>query len=181
MYRKYRLQIHIAITLLIMAFIFYQSSLPAVLSSEMSGHLERIVAAILGKPSESVTFAVRKAAHVTEFAALGSSLFYTVRDLLDRYYGGSKALLPKNCPASQNSPISQDRPASQDFKQSKLYRIVLPWAIGTIYAISDEVHQLFVEGRSCELRDMLIDSAGVIAGVLLMSWLDKRRRRRLSA
>ena len=63
MYHKYRLLIHAAITALIMAFIFYQSSLPAILSSEMSGHLERIVAWILGKPSESVTFAVRKAAH----------------------------------------------------------------------------------------------------------------------
>ena len=62
MYHKYRLLIHAAITALIMAFIFYQSSLPAILSSEMSGHLERIVAWILGKPSESVTFAVRSRA-----------------------------------------------------------------------------------------------------------------------
>ena len=56
----------------------------------------------------------------------------------------------------------------------KLRRIVLPWAIGTIYAVSDEVHQLFVEGRSCEVRDMLLDSAGVAAGVLLMNWLKSR-------
>ena len=56
----------------------------------------------------------------------------------------------------------------------KLHRIVLPWVIGTIYAVSDEVHQLFVEGRSCEVRDMLLDSAGVAAGVLLMNWLKSR-------
>ena len=58
----------------------------------------------------------------------------------------------------------------------KLQRIVLPWVIGTVYAVSDEVHQLFVEGRSCEVRDMLLDSAGVAAGVLLMNWLKSHRR-----
>ena len=159
MYQKYKLQIHIAITILIMAFIFYQSSLPAILSSEMSGHLERIVAWILGKPSESVTFAVRKAAHVTEFTALGISLFYTVRDFLEWRSG------------TTNTAVPQNRPAAPSIPSERMHRIVLPWAIGTIYAISDEVHQLFVEGRSCEVRDMLIDSAGVAAGVLLMNWL----------
>ena len=162
MYQKYKLQIHSGITILIMAFIFYQSALPAVLSSEMSGHLERIVAWILGKPSESVTFAVRKAAHVTEFAALGISLFCTVRDFLEWKYGAASASVPPNCPTSQS--VSSER----------MRRIVLPWVIGTIYAVSDEVHQLFVEGRSCEVRDMLLDSAGVAAGVLLMNWLKSR-------
>ena len=37
---------------------------------------------------------------------------------------------------------------------------------GALYAVSDEVHQLFVPGRSCQVTDMLIDSAGVCAGVL---------------
>ena len=164
MYHKYRLLIHAAITALIMAFIFYQSSLPAILSSEMSGHLEWIVAWILGKPSESVTFAVRKAAHVTEFTALGISLFYTVRDFLEWKHGAASASVLQNCPTSQS--VSSER----------MRRIFLPWVIGTVYAVSDEVHQLFVEGRSCELRDMLIDSAGVVAGVLLMNWLDKHCR-----
>ena len=36
-----------------------------------------------------------------------------------------------------------------------------------LYAASDEFHQRFVEGRSCELRDWLIDSAGAIVGLLL--------------
>ena len=165
MYHKYRLLIHAAITALIMVFIFYQSSLPAILSSEMSGHLERIVAWILGKPSESVTFAVRKAAHVTEFTALGISLFYTVRDFLEWRSGTTYNAVP------------QDRQTTQMIQTEKLHRIVLPWVIGTIYAVSDEVHQLFVEGRSCEVRDMLLDSAGVAAGVLLMNWLKKFRKR----
>lgn len=40
------------------------------------------------------------------------------------------------------------------------------WAYGSIYAISDEIHQYFVPGRACQVRDMLIDSTGVLIGVL---------------
>lgn len=34
-----------------------------------------------------------------------------------------------------------------------------------LYAMSDEIHQHFVEGRSCELRDVLIDFSGGITGI----------------
>lgn len=34
-----------------------------------------------------------------------------------------------------------------------------------LYAASDEIHQYFVPGRSCELRDFLIDLAGAAAGI----------------
>ena len=36
---------------------------------------------------------------------------------------------------------------------------------GFIYAFSDEFHQQFVKGRSCELRDMMIDTGGVVTGM----------------
>lgn len=36
------------------------------------------------------------------------------------------------------------------------------------YAISDEVHQLFVPGRSGEIRDVMIDSAGSFIGILIV-------------
>lgn len=45
------------------------------------------------------------------------------------------------------------------------------WGIGTLYAASDEFHQSFVGGRGPAVTDVLIDSAGVIAGVLLMVWI----------
>lgn len=35
-----------------------------------------------------------------------------------------------------------------------------------LYAISDEVHQLFVPGRGGQMKDVLIDSIGVAFGVL---------------
>ena len=39
--------------------------------------------------------------------------------------------------------------------------------IGAAYAASDEFHQLFVPGRSGQIRDVMIDSAGVAAGIIL--------------
>ncbi len=35
-----------------------------------------------------------------------------------------------------------------------------------IYAVSDELHQLFVPGRGCEFRDMIIDFSGSFLGSL---------------
>ena len=41
------------------------------------------------------------------------------------------------------------------------------WAVCILYACSDELHQRFVAGRSCELRDVLIDSCGALTGLLV--------------
>lgn len=37
----------------------------------------------------------------------------------------------------------------------------------SLYAITDEVHQIFVDGRSCQLTDWLIDTAGAVTGLLI--------------
>lgn len=37
------------------------------------------------------------------------------------------------------------------------------------YAVSDEVHQLFVNGRGAQVRDVLIDSTGAAIGIILAS------------
>jgi len=42
-----------------------------------------------------------------------------------------------------------------------------------LYAISDEIHQLFVQGRSGEFRDVLIDTSGAIVGSSLILSLEK--------
>lgn len=44
-----------------------------------------------------------------------------------------------------------------------------------IYAISDEIHQIFVPGRACQLKDILIDSVGSITGIYLFKLLKKRK------
>ena len=37
---------------------------------------------------------------------------------------------------------------------------------GTLYAVSDELHQLAVPGRAGQVRDVLIDACGVLTGTL---------------
>ena len=49
-----------------------------------------------------------------------------------------------------------------------------------LYAVSDEIHQYFTDGRSCELRDVLIDSSGAVVGILIIylifSLVDRKKR-----
>ena len=42
-----------------------------------------------------------------------------------------------------------------------------------IYAISDEIHQLFVPGRSCQILDITIDSIGSTIGIFILSYIKK--------
>ena len=43
---------------------------------------------------------------------------------------------------------------------------LLAVALGIGYAITDEIHQMYVPGRSAEAADLLVDSAGVILGTI---------------
>ncbi len=46
------------------------------------------------------------------------------------------------------------------------------------YAVSDEIHQIFVPGRGCEFTDVVIDFAGSLCGCILViggAWLSGRR------
>ncbi|MBQ9518101.1 MAG: VanZ family protein [Eubacterium sp.] len=45
-------------------------------------------------------------------------------------------------------------------------RLYLPIICTSLYAVTDEVHQIFVDGRSCELRDWVIDTLGAALGTL---------------
>ena len=45
--------------------------------------------------------------------------------------------------------------------------------IGILYAITDEIHQLFVPGRSGRILDIGIDSLGVITGIFIYKLLEK--------
>lgn len=53
-----------------------------------------------------------------------------------------------------------------------LYKRKYVWALFgvTIYASTDEFHQLFVEGRSGEFKDVCIDTTGAMIG-LLLAWI----------
>jgi VanZ family protein len=54
--------------------------------------------------------------------------------------------------------------------------ILLALLLCILYAISDEVHQIFIPGRSGEIRDVIMDIVGSSVGVLgywgmSMSWV----------
>ena len=44
-----------------------------------------------------------------------------------------------------------------------------------LYSISDEVHQLFVMGRSGEIRDILIDTSGSFIGIFVFNKLFRKK------
>ena len=65
------------------------------------------------------------------------------------------------------------------FRIKNIIRIGISFSLGLIYAISDEIHQSFIPGRSAQLTDVLIDTSGVIFGivlVLLIYTLIKKKR-----
>lgn len=50
-----------------------------------------------------------------------------------------------------------------------------------LYAVTDEIHQTFIPGRSAELRDVLIDTVGASLGVLTALYIGKLYRKKQSA
>lgn len=66
----------------------------------------------------------------------------------------------------------------------KIATLLAPLGACAAWAALDECHQYFVPGRSCQLRDVGVDSLGALAGILLVGalvklvgWLQKKLRR----
>ena len=139
-----------------MAFIFFQSALPADLSSRESGRvvdlLVRLFQGIMPIDRQTMVFIVRKGAHFAEYTILGGFLVPAVTEWM----------------AVDKTPVPDSVRSIR----------IISWLVGTLYAVADEVHQYFVPGRSCELRDIGIDSCGVLAGVLVVSLLMRSKERR---
>ncbi len=38
-----------------------------------------------------------------------------------------------------------------------------------LYAVSDEIHQIFVPGRACEFEDIVTDTMGILCGMLVLA------------
>lgn len=60
----------------------------------------------------------------------------------------------------------------REYKKDKV--VLLSIVFSCLYAISDEVHQLFVPGRYCAIADMAIDTCGATIGILLIHLITKR-------
>lgn len=138
--------LYTVLTLAWMGVIFYLSSQPAVQSAGLSGGiLSRMRELAGGIPVVGQVFVMsmtehilRKGAHMTEYAILGMLLLLSIRQYL-----------PKT-----------------EKKIEKLQGLTA-LAMGIVYAASDEYHQTFVPGRSGEIKDVCIDSAGVLIGITL--------------
>ncbi|MBR4240749.1 MAG: VanZ family protein [Eubacterium sp.] len=47
------------------------------------------------------------------------------------------------------------------------FQKILSVLLTSSYALSDEIHQIFVEGRSCQFSDWLLDTCGALFGLLM--------------
>ena len=145
----------VILTLLQMAFIFYMSASDAPRSSEYSHDITRWLCMIFiygwkGKPHKKQNHLMKKLNHFVRKAA-----HFTEFAVL----GALLFMCIRSFRAGK--------------KKSAL--IALPVVLGAIYAVSDEVHQYFVPGRACAITDVLIDTAGVIFGVLVAYLITRRR------
>ena len=60
-------------------------------------------------------------------------------------------------------------------------RLLLAWGLCVAYAVSDEIHQMFVPGRSPDPRDAMADACGAALGLLSLqaaqaAWLRRQPR-----
>ena len=154
--RKYCIIIFALLTAFVMAFIFYQSAKDNVASSNASGGISDPLAEMIrpenpetdripstgGLVGARQTFLykvsefVRTGAHVLEFAAL---TFFAY--LLALSAGADKT------------------------KKARLWALPSVFLFGALYALSDEVHQKFVPGRSFQWQDVGFDTLGAALGV----------------
>ena len=43
------------------------------------------------------------------------------------------------------------------------------WAVAVIYAVTDEIHQTFIPGRTCQMSDMALDAASALIATLFVA------------
>ena len=51
--------------------------------------------------------------------------------------------------------------------------VYLTLIIGILYAISDEIHQMYSDGRTPKFLDIIIDSIGILCGIIIFYGIQK--------
>ena len=93
----------------------------------------------------------------------------SILDLLYKLFGENRAtdfIVRKCAHFLEYTGTSLIMSAALYFTYNK-NRIHLPIIFTSLYAVTDEIHQIFVEGRSCELRDWAIDTLGAVLGAVM--------------
>ncbi len=62
---------------------------------------------------------------------------------------------------------------SSTFDWRLINKLSVSIGFGIIYAISDEIHQYFIPGRSCQITDVLIDLLGIVFGITFVTIINK--------
>lgn len=66
-----------------------------------------------------------------------------------------------------------------DLKSGEFKWYIVALIISILYAVTDEIHQLFVPGRSGRITDVFIDTLGMITGLficyLVTRWISSSR------
>ena len=109
--------------------------------------------------ASNLVFIVRKAAHFTEYAILGLLFFLVYRAYLAKY---------------SNAKPSDTKLSNVKLSDAKLFLLAL--CSSFLYACTDELHQLFVSGRSGQFTDVLIDTLGALFGCLLLLMIRRLRK-----
>jgi VanZ family protein len=68
------------------------------------------------------------------------------------------------------------RAFKESFDIRIFYFFISPALASFFYAISDEIHQSFVPGRTCAVRDVFIDSLGVVIFYFIIRRLTVKQR-----
>lgn len=142
---KKRNVIHWLPAALWMALIFFLSSQPAVSSNSLSKGLTKLIIEILGRflPIDI---------EISTIDVILSQMNHFVRKFAHFFAYMVLGILVSN-----------------GFKNSGSKKVFSnSLVICIIYAVSDELHQLFVPGRGCQLKDVLIDSVGSLLGIFLV-------------
>ena len=84
---------------------------------------------------DRIQFAIRKGAHFTEYLILG----FMIRLCFESWFG---------------SKITRPHPV-----------LFICFTAGLLYACTDEIHQMAIDGRNGAWTDVMVDGAGVLAGV----------------
>lgn len=65
-----------------------------------------------------------------------------------------------------------------EYKIINIKAIVIAMIISILYACSDEIHQIFVSGRTGKIIDVLIDSIGSFVGIMIYQFIMRIRRKK---
>ena len=118
----------------------------------------------------TLIFLVRKTAHIIEYAILGSLFFLNLRNWLK-----SNSTLVKISKPQTTKIVTKKNPNTQltkaIAKKAPLgpikYTLAMSILFSFLYACTDELHQIFVPGRSAQFRDILIDTLGASFGATI--------------